>query len=322
MQFKPLRQISIIVFNWMIFQSTFVYAGEFNYKVVNQFRFDDRSNKADRTQYRVRAYGQYKFDDSNWSINGFAATGKSFASSYNTLDDGRSDNFYLRRLYARYQTGEYGTKTEIGVIPTYKGRVSSTGLAKDGWIKGIRQVYGYSDDIKFEMVIGELSDIRANHVFSAIHQLNYIELEMSANINAHSSYELSLERLTEQNFIRTEYRWSNSKKTTYAFEITSLTTELKVKTVLGIESQFFIFNQPIDYFAYYSYVSEALEARAELTEDFITTGHGISVELDTPLFVRSASQDHSGKSNRWKAFSRFDAFEQNTRFILGVAYTL
>ena len=31
-------------------------------------------------------------------------------------------------------------KTELGIIPTYKGRVSSTGLSKDGWITGIRHV--------------------------------------------------------------------------------------------------------------------------------------------------------------------------------------
>lgn len=94
----------------------------------------------------------------------FAAKGNDFSSSHNTLDDGQADLFYIRRLYLRHQNAN--GKTEIGILPTYKGRVSSTGLSKDGRIAGLRHVanlrYG-----KFEVVLGELADTQASRALNA-----------------------------------------------------------------------------------------------------------------------------------------------------------
>ncbi len=283
----------------------------FKNKLDTQVRLDDRSNRDHRFQYRVRAYSEFSIPDTRWSINAFGVTGDEFSSSHNTIDSDVSNYFYLRRIYFRH-TGALGSKTEIGVIPTYKGRVSSTGLAKDGWIKGARHVYAYNSTTKFEVVVGELENEDASTALDSFRKLNYLELEVSSQINDYSSYEVSLERMTEANFARAEYRYFKPDSPTYWVEMISRLSTSKTKLVFGVEDEITLFERPFEYYAYYSYVSRRFGARAELTEDFITTGSGLSVEIETKIL----------KSDQWKAFARFDAFDQNTRFILGVGYSL
>ncbi|PKI01781.1 hypothetical protein [Glaciecola sp. 33A] len=282
----------------------------FEYKVQTQVRFDDRSNREHRFQYRVRAYSSFHIPNSRWRINAFGVTGNEFSSSYNTIDSDISNHFNLRRIYFKH-TGALGSKTEIGVIPTYKGRVSSSGLAKDGWIKGARHVYAYSAKAKFEIVLGELEEDTAKTALDAFKKLNYVELEMSSYINDVSSYEISLERMTQANFVRAEYRLFLEHSPIYSVELISRVSTSKTKIVIGIEDSLTLFGKDAGYYAYYSYVSDNFGARAELTEDFITTGHGLSIESDIALL----------NLKNWKAFARLDLFDQNSRFILGVGYT-
>jgi hypothetical protein len=283
----------------------------FEYKVQTQLRFDDRSNHDSRFQYRVRAYSAFNIPNVNWSVNAFGVTGNQFSSSYNTIDNEVADHFHLRHIYLKH-TGSLGTKTEMGAIPSYKGRVSSSGLAKDGWIKGVRHVYGYSSKTKFEIVLGELEVSKARTALDAFKKLNYVEMEISSDINDISSYEMSLERMTDANFVRAEYRLFLAHYPVYSIEFISRISSSKTKVVIGIENSLRVLDKDVDYYAHYSYVSDNFGARAELTEDFITTGHGLSIESVIALF----------NSKSWKGFARFDLFDQNSRFILGVGYTL
>jgi len=161
------------------------------------------------------------------------------------------------------------------------------------------------------MVLGKLEDDQAETALDAFKKLNYVELEMSSYINDVSSYEISLERMTQANFVRAEYRLFLAHSPIYSVELISRVSTSKTKVVIGIEDTLTLFAKDVAYYAYYSYVSDNFGARAELTEDFITTGHGLSIESDTTLF----------NSKNWKAFTRFDLFDQNSRFILGVGYT-
>jgi hypothetical protein len=45
--------------------------------------------------------------------------------------------------------------------------------------------------------------------------------------------------------------------------------ETKIKTVLGIESQFAFQNYPVEYFAHYWFVREDFGLRAELNEGYL-----------------------------------------------------
>ncbi len=77
-------------------------------------------------------------DDKMWSFNIFAATGDDSLSSHNTTDDGNVDAILFASRFLPHENEK--TKTEIGILPTCIGRVSSTVLSKDGRIAGLRHV--------------------------------------------------------------------------------------------------------------------------------------------------------------------------------------
>lgn len=287
--------------------STPAWAQSFSQKLDLQTRVDDRSSSALRYQYRVRYYPSLAFAN-DWSVNAFLVTGDEFGSSHNTFDDGSADYFYLRRLFVRHETTE--GKTEIGVIPTFKGKVSSSGLSKDGWIKGIRHVHKTSKADAFELVIGQLDDLSPDTALRLPSKLDYIELEYSSAVSNNVSYELSFERMTNANFVRTELRYELLASHTLFGELVSKLGSKQVKTVLGVEGEFSAYGKLIDYFAHYSYVSDDFGARAELTEDFLGTGNGFSGKLESSL-------GNSGLE--W--FIRFDAVTERTRFLAGLAWS-
>ena len=282
-------------------------ASGFTQKLDLQLRADDRTSRDVRYQYRLRYYPQYNFSDT-WSLNGFAVTGDDYGSSHNTVDDGSADYFYARRIYARHQ-GEYG-KTELGIIPTYKGRVSSSGLSKDGWIKGVRHVRALGDD-NLEVVFGQLSSLNPADALKSPDELNYIEVEYSARINDSWSYEVSAERMTNSNFVRTELRYSLSSSMSYFGELVSRVDSSKIKAVLGIEGKLSLKQYDMEYFAHYSYVSDNFGLRAELTEDFLGTGHGFSAEVEG---------DFTHTKLGW--FLRYDTVDSRNRLLAGIKWSL
>lgn len=308
---KAIRLVTGIIATLALSISSLAYASDsevFKASLNAQLRFDERSGKDPRTQYRLRWYPQYNFSNSTWSLNGFVSTGDDFSGSHNTISASYSDHFFLRRVYLRYQSTSF--RTEFGVIPTYKGKVSSSGLSKNGFIKGIRLVSEPYSGAELELVVGSLDDTSAIRAMDAPKKLDYFELELSTEINDYSSFELSFERMTDSNFLRSEYRLSptaNKHTELYLEWIKRLDNE-DDKIVLGVDSIFNFGNRPFELQGYYTYVSNDIGLRAELTEDFISTGHGMSLEVKTPLNTNSG----------FKWVSRFDSFQNNTRFILGI----
>jgi hypothetical protein len=302
--FSLLRATTFFVFTVLCAFSTL--ALEISANIESEVRFDDRSNRDDRYQYRLRFSPQLDFTRlPDWSMHAFVATGDEFSSSHNTLFDGSSDNLYVRRLFVRHSGAS--SSTELGIIPTFKGRVSSTGLAKDGWIAGVRHVALLANS-KLEWVVGQLNNTQAANALNLPNELDYFELEFSSANQQAFNYELSLERMLGANFARAELRYTFSDSNHYAFEIIDKLDDDKLKVIISTERQLSLFSQAIDFFAYYSYVDEAFGPRAELTEDFLATGHGLAIEFDGQLAA--------SKNLAW--FAKFEVYEHNTRFQLGI----
>ncbi|MCC2607495.1 hypothetical protein [Planctobacterium marinum] len=272
-------------------------------------RADFRSDKVPRYQYRVRFYPQLSFNE-NWSVNAFAVTGDEFSSSYNTFGADENHRFYLRRFYLRHQS-QYG-KTELGSIPTYKGRVSSTGLSKDGWIAGIRHVRDVSAHNKVEIVVGELAHTQSPDAFHAINRIDYLEFELSARITDKLSYELGLERMLNENFLRAELRYQVAGEHIVAMELVDRTDNNHLKAVMILEGPMPIPNYQMDYFLYYSYVDASFGARAELTEDFVDFGHALTFELEGELIAQWG----------WDWFSKLELNEGQKRLQLGLKFKI
>jgi len=278
-----------------------------SHKLDLQFRFDDHSDKGYRNQYRIRYYPSLALSSNNsWSLNGFIVSGDKFSSGNTTLRSDSTDYFYARHLFLRYAYS--GGKWELGVIPTYKGRVSSSGLSKDGWIKGVRSVFSIQQDNELEFVAGELSDTDAKHALDTIDQVNYAEIEYSANTSKPHSYELGFEHIMGDNFARAEYRWRYLPTHTLFLEIVHSLTHMRSELVAGLSGQLQHNETELYYFAHYSYVSEHFALRAELSEDFLDYGHGISIEVGARIAHFNNAQ--------W--FVRTDIVENTSRIMGGI----
>ena len=281
----------------------------FSQKLDIQVRYDERSNRPSREQYRLRYYPSVALT-SAWSLNSFVVTGDDFSSSHNTFGSDNTDYLYARRLYLRHENN-YG-KTELGIIPTYKGRVSSTGLSKDGWITGVRHVRQLADDTAIEVVVGQLANAEASEAFSVGGEDAYFEVEYSAKMGQRHSYEASFEKMLGGTFARAEYRFRVNDEDTAFVELVQRTDESAAKLVVGASGEFaantFSTSYPIEYFAYYSYIDSSFGERAELIEDFLGTGHGGSLELSSVL-----SKKHDVV---W--FVRADVVDSVSRLLAGV----
>lgn len=310
-------------FGFIILGSVFNYSKEsnanelhFSQKLDVQLRYDNRSNRPSREQYRFRYYPSLALSKT-WSLSSFVVTGDGFSSSHNTLGSSNTDYLYARRLYIRHQS-DYG-KTEFGVIPTYKGRVSSTGLSKDGWITGLRHVRSLRNNSALEIVVGQLANEQANHALDigkGNSGDNYFEVEYSARMGHRHSYEASIERMLRGDFLRAEYRFNYATDNTVFFENVQRIDASANKFVAGMSGvfsgAFLRLPHPIEYFAYYSYVDDEFGERVELTEDFLGTGHGGSVEVSSVLSTQHGLD--------W--FIRVDTVDSVSRLLAGVKLSL
>lgn len=283
-----------------------LYAEKANWKASIDTRFDARSDKKPRYQYRFKGEGQVYLSNSAWSINGFVATGSGFGSSYNTMEGDADHGIELRRLFLRYQGEDH--KTEVGVIPPFKGRVSSTGLSKDGWITGIRHVHGYGTDGKFEVVVGSLEFDPEPGIQNIDADLDYYEFEYSAKYSEQISYELSLEKMLGDEFVRGEVRYAFSDDKVMSLEVVDKLSDNKPKVVLTFEGETneYLFDE---YFLYYAYVNPDFGQRAELIEDFVDVGHAVSAEVKGRI----------EQFNNTKWFSKVELYQGQSRFQLGLS---
>lgn len=279
------------------------WASEFSSKTDVSVRFDARTDKKPRYQYRLRWYPSWRLNDA-WSFHAFAVTGDEFSSSYNTFEPNETAYLHFRRLFVRQQSGKQ--KTEIGILPTYKGRVSSTGLSKDGWITGIRHVQPVGKNNLFEIVVGELDNITQPGHWNGIHDLNYVEFEFSSNLDEFFSFELGLERVLDANFVRGELRYLFDQAE-LRFELINRLSDEKQKVIAAYSTEVQWSSYPMDLDLYYSYVNEGFGERAELTEDFIEYGHSISMEIGGEFPFGGLD---------W--FSKLERYENQSRFQWGI----
>ncbi|MEL7187309.1 MAG: hypothetical protein AAFN50_12895 [Pseudomonadota bacterium] len=270
-------------------------------------RYDDTSKIDERGQYRFRAEPGYAFDG-GVSVHAFIATGTAYSSTWNTMNaDSRSNEIHFRRLFVRFEN-ERG-KLELGTIPTYKGRVSSTGLSENGWLKGARGVLR-TESASWEIVLAELGDRRAQRALSPAQELNYAEIEYSAVLSDEWSYELGFEHMLDDEFLRAELRYESANAVVYSVEAIQNTAANAAKFVAGMERSFNLGNRPVDWYVYYAYAERRFGPRAELTEDFLDFGHAFANEFSGGI------ADYDQLS--W--FVKAEVYEESVRGQLGVQF--
>ena len=268
-------------------------------------RYDDTSTSDERAQYRFRARTGYALEQ-GISLHAFVATGTEFSSAYNTIDD-NDDAIHVRRLFVRFEN-ERG-KVEVGTIPTYKGRVSSTGLSENGWLKGLRGVLQRKSG-KLELVLGELEDPRAQNALSLAEELNYVELEYSARLTERWSYEFGFEHMLDDDFLRAELRHVSNDGAAWSVEAVHNASASAVKFVVSMERRVRIGARPLDWYIYYAYAEPRFGSRAELTEDFLDFGHALANEVSGSI----------GNHDRLSWFLKAEVYEDQVRGQAGVEW--
>lgn len=280
---------------------------QFSHEADLSLRLDERSEAGFRSQYRFRFEPSFAHS-SRWSVHSFIATGRSYDSAYNSIGE-NDDQVHLRRLFARY-SGERA-RVELGVLPPYKGRISSTGLSREGWIRGARFVVG-DEPAQLELVVGELGSTRARNAFDAFEKLNYVEIEYSRQHTERLSFELGAERMLESSFFRSEVRVAATPSTTLAAELVHNFSGDSTKFALSADMTFGTRDREIDWFTYYAYTPTGFGARAELEEDFLEFGHALSSEISVPF----------SNVDRLKWFAKGEVYEGQSRAIVGVSVSL
>lgn len=283
-------------------------AVEFQQKLQLQIRADDRSSRDIRYQYRGRYYPSLTFSKA-FSAHAYVATGDEFDSAHTTLDNDATDYVYVRRAYLRHK-GSYG-KTEVGVIPTFKGRVSSSGLSKDGWIQGIRHVRNVRPGARLEVVAGQLGTSDPGTALRAPKNVDYLELEYTADLNDATRIEASVARTTGSNLVGMEVRHTFNGRLTGFAEAAYRLDNSAEHLVLGATTQFELFGATRDLIAFYTYVSDDFGRRAELTEHFLGTGNAIRVELSSRFY-----------NSHWRWFARYEANQSRGRYMAGIKWSL
>lgn len=117
--------------------------------------------------------------------------------------------------------------------------------------------------------------------------------------------------MTRVNYLRTEFRYQALADIETFFELVRRIDSTKTKTVLGLDGQFSLGTYPVSFFTHFSYISEDFGLRAELTEDFLAYGRGISVDVSGKI---------SDTAFGW--FARYDRVDSNDRFLVGAKWSL
>lgn len=278
-----------------------IASAEFQHEGDISVRYDDRSNRPSREQYRFRWEPEFRFGE-HWSMHAFVATGAAFPSAYNTF--GERDDLNVRRFFGRWTHGDH--KLEFGAIPPYKGRVSSTGLSDEGWIRGVRGVFAIGDD-RLEFAAGDLSDLRASNALSSPYDLNYYEVEYSGQLNELLSYEFGGERMFDENYVRTELRLTTRSDYVWSAEVVHGFKSGATKNVLSFLAPYTFRYGDLEWFTYYSYVPRDFGARAILTEDFLSFDHAFGTSLEY----------RDSRLERVKWFAEFESGDERDRIKLG-----
>lgn len=285
----------------------FDYTGDMAARFDDIERYDSAEGRGSRKQYRLRFRPEFAFSE-RWSGHAFIATGNDFGSAYNTIDD-NDDEIHVRHLFVRLED-DWG-KFEAGVIPPYKGRVSSTGLSAEGWLQGLRGVMNVRSG-RLELVLGQLDDLRASRAMSLPEELDYVELEYSGRLTDTWTYEAASDYMLDDAFVRGEFRYSPSSDKAYAAEIIANVSERGVKVVLSAERTLRVGDAEVEWFGYYAYAGEKFGLRAALTEDFLEFGHAIATEFSSPF----------PGSDRFEWFAKVEVYEDAVRANFGIELSL
>ncbi len=264
------------------------FTWETRYDNIQHGRDENRLEAALRLNFTIDLFEDIKL------IN-LLSSGSKFTSRWETLrnfndpDKFRTFKLNLRQLYLQ-RDFSWG-RIQLGAIPPVKGRVSSTGLASNGWIDGARVVYKLPW-VNAEFLLGSKADFNQPNLFERELVLNFSETEFSFQASENLRGEFSFEKLNEESYLRSEAGYTFNKGKSNELEITTEglyntnTKKWSYGTTLFTDPLAHLHGSLAGYvtmIAYYNYTDEHIGLRGELTDDFYVFGHSLTLEFEGPI---------------------------------------
>jgi len=283
-----------------------------------RYDFDTGEVVRDRLQYQVGlsfliSLAQGK-DGGEFQFGGLIGTGNGYTSPWNTVanfnnDESGNHQINVRQIYAQWEYERW--RTQLGVIPPVKGKVSETSLDKDGWIRGGRLIMPVRRQGQFELVVGTLDSLDDPNAFQPWAKANYYEVEWTHDWSKGWRTELGGVRLDKDRILRGELR--------YTATIFGARTELAGEVLRNVQSRVWAHDWSIaqrlgsvTLMNEYAYVPKELGLLGALSNDFFTFGHLWVLGVKGPLSTEGGLY--------W--FGRNYLGEVRINFKLGVGYSV
>lgn len=264
------------------------FTWETRYDNIERGRDENRLEAALRLNFTINLFEDIKL------IN-LLSSGSRFTSRWETIRNFndpskfRTFKLNLRQLYLQ-RDFSWG-RVQLGAIPPVKGKVSSTGLASNGWIDGGRIVYEMPWAV-VEFLAGSKADFNQPNLFEREMILNFTETEFNFNASENFKGEFSYERLNEETYLRSEagFTFSPGKNDELILTAEGLynadTRRWSYGLTLATDPLVHLSGSLAGYvtmIAYYNYTDEKIGLRGELTDDFYVFGHSLTLEFEGPI---------------------------------------
>lgn len=264
------------------------FTWETRYDNIESGRGENRLEAALRLNFTINLFEDIKL------IN-LLSSGSRFTSRWETIRNFndpakfRTFKLNLRQLYLQ-RDFSWG-RVQLGAIPPVKGKVSSTGLASNGWIDGGRIVYELPW-ASVEFLAGSKADFNQPNLFEREMVLNFTETELNFTPSDNFKGEFSFEKLNEETYLRSEagYTFMPGKRDELILTAEGLhntgTKKWSYGLTLATDPLVHIHSSLAGYvtmIAYYNYTDEKIGLRGELTDDFYVFGHSLTLEFEGPI---------------------------------------
>ncbi|MBC2596033.1 hypothetical protein H5P28_17335 [Ruficoccus amylovorans] len=281
-----------------------------------QFDKDTMDQRTGWLQYRGQisyALGLLSSPAGDFTLRGIAGTGRSYTSSWNsfvsTVGQTVPDQvFNMRQIYL--QDNFEGWTGQIGVIPPNGDNIPTLGYDVDGWVRGGRVTAPLGEG-RLQLVTGAIDHLSDPNAFQTWNEWNYFGAILEQPL---PWWELrgglSYEYLADQNYVGAEIarQWTLDEGMTLTGALEALHNFTTPTWAWAAAAR--LRTSPVTVGVAYTYINPNFGLRGELSDDFFTLGHRLSINFGGEALVKD-----------WRWFVNTDVAEQLVRFRIGFNYT-
>jgi hypothetical protein len=268
-------------------------------------------------QYRAQisyALGLAASPAGDFTLRGVAGTGRSYTSAWNSFASTLSSKtvpdgvFNMRQIYL--QDDYEGWRGQAGIIPPNAGDIPTLGYDTDGWVRGGRLVAPLGEG-NFQLVSGAIDHLNDPNAFQTWEEWNYFGTKLVQPLPWWElKGALSYEYLANENYVGAELgrKWKLDEDMSLKTGLEAIYNFSTPSWAWAAAAQ--LKTSPVDVTLAYTYINPQFGLRGELSEDFFTLGHRVSINFGGEVLIDGL---------KW--FAQTDVTDQLVRFRVGFNYS-